>query len=294
MPLRAGGINFHFPYEAAPPGAPGGLASALPGVGASVGAAPARAHVCAAGCVCTCMCCMNVHTLIPVFVFASICTRMLANTGCKHIHTGACTCVIAIQVCNTGLQYRRAFACACNCLHVLATICTHFQCMHVSWLHTCTCNTCMLATHAHAFLQTCILATRACPCLHSCTLLQHMHACTLATHARACSHACNMRMSAHLHTPPPHAHAQCTHACGCTPACPHPPAVWSLRPPISGRPLIAAVPPRPRALTLKPTEGGRGAWPGGDDASSSGRGLLVIGRRRLIMLMPRARPGPAG
>lgn len=212
-------------------------------------------HTCAAGCVCTCMCCMNVHTLVPVFVFASICTRMLANTGCKHIHTGACTCVIAIQVCNTGVQYRRAFACACNCLHVLATICTHFQCMHVSRLHTCTCNTCMLATRARAFLQTCILATRACPCLHSCTLLQHVHACTLATHARACSHACNMHMSAHLHTPPPHAHAQCTHACGCTPACPQPPAAWSRRPPISGRPLIAAVPPLPPGVNSEAYRG---------------------------------------
>lgn len=44
MPLRAVGINFHFLYEAAPLGAPGGPASALPGAGASAEAAPARAR----------------------------------------------------------------------------------------------------------------------------------------------------------------------------------------------------------------------------------------------------------
>lgn len=203
MPLRAGGINFHFPYEDAPRERREVRPQPCPGWEPPQGQLlPVHTHVCSR---------MRVHMHVlheRAHTHTHVCV-------CKHMHMNACKhrlqtyshrclhmCVTAIQACNTGLQYRRAFACACNCLHMLATICTRFQCMHVfAQLHACTSNMCMLTTHGCAFLHTHALQHVH---AHACTVAHSCNTCTLAHTCNTCmcmlTYTCNTRMSAHLHT----------------------------------------------------------------------------------------------
>lgn len=204
MPLRAGGINFHFPYEDAPRERREVRPQPCPGWESPQGQLlPVHTHVCSR---------MRVHMHVlheRAHTHTHVCV-------CKHMHMNACKhrlqtyshrclhmCVIPIQACNTGVH-----------LHVLATACTCLQpFVHAfnayMYLHSCTLAHATCACSQHMDVHSCILM----PCntcmpmlaqLHTLATRARLH--TLATHACACSRTLATRACLHI----------CTHSTACT------------------------------------------------------------------------------